>query len=391
MRRRVVVIAGLLVVLAIGAVAGLRASVGMLRREITGALGAGAEIGSLEVGVTQLAVNELVLPGGAGWPSDAALRAERVTIQPSLRSLLSRQIRIASVEVAGPYVSMLRTRAGRLRIVPTLLESASATPRPPAATHASAPAPPPVSAPAAPGRSVMLRRLTISEGEVEVYDATVATPPWRIRLIGLDATFGSVVVPQTGGRSPIEVRATVDGPARDGTVVLAGWIDPATRDLQLTARLRGVDLLAFQPYAMRTSKARLSSGQFDLDVRATVRDGRLSAPGHVVIADLAFAPGGRGSDHVLGVPRDLLLAALASQDGRLAFDFQLDGDLADPRFSLNETLGVRMAAGLVESVGGLSLPGLVGGVTGLGGTTIEGAGKVGKSVGDALNGLLRRR
>jgi hypothetical protein len=209
-------------------------------------------------------------------------------------------------------------------------------------------------------------------------------------LIGLDATVESVTVPQVGGRSPIDVRATIDGPARDGTLALSGWVDSATKDLQLTARLRGVDLLVFQPYVMWSSKARLSRGQFDLDLRATVRDGRLTAPGHLVISDVAFAPGGRGSDRVLGVPRDLLLAALESQGGRLAVDFQLDGDVADPGFSLNDTLGTCLAVGLVESVGGLSLPGLVGGVSGLGGTTLEGSGKVGKGVEEALQGLFRR-
>jgi hypothetical protein len=49
-----------------------------------------------------------------------------------------------------------------------------------------------------------------------------------------------------------------------------------------------------------------------------------------------------------------------------------------------------MAAGLVESIGGLSLPGLVGGVSGLGDATLEGAGKVGKGVEGALKGLRRR-
>jgi hypothetical protein len=387
MRRRVVVIAGALVVLAIGAVAGLRASVAMLRRDITSALGVGAEIGSLEVGVAQLGVNELVLPGGAGWPAPAALRAQRVTIEPSLLSLFLRQIRIASVEVAAPYVAMVRTRDGRLRAVPTLLDR---TPVVGVAPEASAARRTPEAESSDASRSVTLRRLVISEGEVEVYDATVATPPWRIRLIGLDATVESILVPQAGGRSPFDVRATIDGPAHDGTISLAGWVDPATKDLQLTAQLRGVDLLAFQPYVMRSSRTRLSRGQFDLDLRASVRDGRLIAPGRVVIADLAFAPGGHGSDRVLGVSRDLLLAALASQGGRLAFDFQLEGDIRDPRFSLNETLGMRMAAGLVESVGGLSLGGLIGGVSGTGDATLGGAAKVGKGVEGALQKLLRK-
>src|SRR5574342_650303 len=121
MRRRVVVLAGLLAVLAIGTLAALRASVRLLRAEIVGALGPGAQSGALEVGIRRLSVDDLVLPGTEAWPADAALRAGRVAIAPSVLSLFSHQIRIASVDVETPYVSMLRTRRGKLRVVPTLL------------------------------------------------------------------------------------------------------------------------------------------------------------------------------------------------------------------------------------------------------------------------------
>jgi hypothetical protein len=394
MRRRVVVLAGLLAVLVIGLLVAFRASVRLLRTEIVGVLGPGAQIGALEVGIRRLAVDDLVLPGTERWPADAALRAQKVEIAPSLLSLLSRQIRIASVEVETPYVSMVRTRRGKLRIVPTLLGRQSDkedTDGPRAAARRPASRPPAPKEPGAPevaARVVTVGRITISKGAVDLYDASVAQPPWRIQLVGVDASVESVTAPTPHGRSPLDVRATIDGPSRDGTVTVSGWVDPETKDLDLTARLQGVDLLTFQPYVVRSTTARLSSGAFDLDLHATVRDGHLNAPGHLVLSSIAFAG---GSDRVLGVPRDLLLAALAEKNGRIALDFTLSGDVNDPRFSLNEALATQVATALVDALGGVSVPGLVTGVGKLGGTTLKGADEVGKGVGAALKGLLRGR
>jgi len=395
MRRRVVVIIGLLAVLAVGLVAAFRASVQLVRSEIVGALGPGARIGALEVGVRRLSVDDLVLPGTDNWPADAALRAGRVAIAPSLLSLLTRQLRIASVDIDTPYVAMLRTRRGKLRIVPTLIgpraRSADGSDGAPAAPRAPRPRTPQAKdeAPEVAARSVSVGRITISQGEVDLYDASVATPPWRIRMVGVDASVESVKAPQPSGRSPLDLKATLDGPSRDGTVSVSGWVDPETKDLELTAKLRGVDLLAFRPYAAHSTTARLTSGAFDLDLQATVKGGHLNAPGHLVLSDIAFAAG--GSDRVLGVPREILMEALAQKNGRIALDFTLSGDVNDPRFSLNEAVVTQVATALIGALGGVSVPGLVQGVGKLGGTTFKGADEVGKGVGNALKGLLRGR
>ncbi|HWP65740.1 MAG TPA: DUF748 domain-containing protein [Candidatus Limnocylindria bacterium] len=399
MRRRVLLIAALLAVLGIGLLVGFRAALGLLRGEIVAALGPGAQVGSIDVGVRRLAVNEVVLPGGPRWPAEAALRTERVAIAPSLLSLLTPRIHIASVEVVRPYVAMVRTRRGKLRVVPTLLEEPVREGRAPD----DAPAPPrprrqKEASPREAGttrdadeRAVTVRRITIENGEVDFYDGSVAQPPWRLRLVGVEATVESVTAPEPSGPSGLDVRATLDGPSRDGTITLTGWVDPGTKDLELHARLRGVDLLAFQPYVARSTSARLAGGAFDLDLDATVREGRLTAPGRLVLSDVAVAPGRRGSERVLGVPRELLLAALAAKGNRIEVAFTLAGDLNDPRFSLNEAVATRIVAALLESLGGLSIPGLVEGVGELGGTGLKGTGEVVKGVGDALKGLLRRR
>lgn len=390
------IVGGVCVALVLAVVWAARHAVEVLRSEIVAALGPGATIGSLDMGLRRLTLEELMLPGGEKWPADAALRTQRVTVTPNLITLLSPERRSAAVAVATPYVAMVRTRRGRLRVVPTLVDDPDASPpkrrRAGGAAKAGAPAPSREAGgddPEAPPPVITLAPLAVSDGEIDFYDASVATPPWRIRLVGLDARFDSLAIPTLSGRTSLDVRATVDGPARDGTVEIDGWVDRGTREMDVTAALRGVDLMAFRPYVARSSKVKLAGGTFDLDLRANVEQGRLTAPGRAVLRDIAFAPGSRGSDLVLGVPRDVLLAALAQQ-GQLAFDFRLEGDVNDPRFSLNEQLAARLALGLVDAVGGLSVRGLVKGVEGLGAATIEGAGGLERGLGDALRKLRGR-
>jgi hypothetical protein len=373
-----------------GGLVALRTTLAWLRTHVAGALGPGAEIGALDVQLRTLAVTGLRLPGGAdGWPAPHALRAERVEIAPSVRTLFSDRVHVRSIDVEQPYVSMLRTRDGLLRVVPTLVERLQEAPDVEQAVAEAAvrAAEPEAMAEAAP-RSVAVDEIRVRGGEVEVFDATVRTPPWRIRLTEVDASVGPIVGPPLSGRESLEIRSTIDGPGGDGAVSIDGWIDAASRDLALTVRMRSVDLRAFEPYMTRMGGVRVTGGSFDLDLRPTVKARRLTAPGRLVLRDLALA-GGRASDRVLGVPRDLLLRAMAARNGHIELDFRLEGDVDDPRFSLNDSLATEMATGLV-GVLGIDLPGLAEGIGEAGGSALEGAGKVGRSVGSALKGMLNR-
>src|SRR4029077_4804602 len=85
------------------------------------ALGAGSEIKDIRVGWSSVDVGELRIKGPRGWPTADTLRAERVVIVPSLRSVLSREIGVQSITIFRPYLSALRTKDGQLQVVPSLL------------------------------------------------------------------------------------------------------------------------------------------------------------------------------------------------------------------------------------------------------------------------------
>ena len=160
----------LLLVLLVGGFLAFRAAVGILKGKVVEALGPGSEIKELRVGWSAVEVEGLRIKGGQGWPAADALRAERVIIVPSLRSLLTGEVRVGSITVVKPYLSALRTREGKLLVVPSLLER-PAKPQAPGAA-----------APGAPARAVAISRITLRDGAVELFDATVAQPPLKIRL-----------------------------------------------------------------------------------------------------------------------------------------------------------------------------------------------------------------
>src|SRR5262249_31487701 len=117
---------------------------------------------------------------------------------------------------------------------------------------------------------------------------------------------------------------------------------------------------------------------------------RLHAPGRLSIGDLEFAGGGDAAARVLGIPRDLLAKSLEQHGGRIELSFTLEGDLDDPRFSLNEVVGTRIAVALADALG-ISVKGLVEGVGGLGGESLEGVDKAARDLGSALKGVLPKR
>jgi hypothetical protein len=95
---------------------------------------------------------------------------------------------------------------------------------------------------------------------------------------------------------------------------------------------------------------------------------QVHAPGQLTLTGLEFGDADGGT--FAGVERRAVLAAL-KRDGRIALKFTLEGRTDDPKFSLDERLGLRIAGGLGEAVGS--------GVKGV----VEG-------VGDAIKGLFGR-
>lgn len=342
-----VVLAALVVV----ALAAWRAAVAGLESAVLQALGPRATVDTVVVGWGGVELRGLrVAAEGGRWPAADELRATRVQVVPDLGSAWRALTGggawgVRRISVEGGYLSMLRERDGRMRMLPALLERAQVKP----AAEGSA-APPPL----------RIERVELTGTVVEMFDASVRRPAHRIRLSALDGHAGPFVLPALASPVAVDLRATLEGPRRAGTITLAGELTPATRDARLKAQARSVDLLALQPYLVKAADTSVRRGTLDLDLEATVQAQQLRAPGRLTITGLELSEGGGPLGTFAGVPRQAVLAAM-SRDGRISVAFVVEGRLDDPKFSLDDTLALRVAAGMAETLG-ISLKGAAEGV-----------------------------
>lgn len=332
----------ILALFAAAAAIGLRYATRALKAQVETALGAESEIGEITVGWSAIEINDITIRGPQGWPAEHTLRAQRITIVPDLRSLLSDRstVRVKNIRVDDAYLSLLRTREGKLRLLPSLLEKKGARQDAPSSIK------------------VAIGKVELHGGAVELFDASVRQPAHKMRLEKLEASVKDLHLPDLHGRTALEVEGIFKGVQRDGTLAIKGWLELADRNSQLSSRLSGVDLVALQPYLIKAAETGVKRGSLDLNMQSTVKKNILHAPGTVTLSGLELSE--RGSTF-MGLPRQMVMSSLKDRNGKISVQFSLDGNLNDPRFSLNESFAKSIGtatAGLL----GISIEGLTKGV-----------------------------
>ncbi|HTM08612.1 MAG TPA: DUF748 domain-containing protein [Verrucomicrobiae bacterium] len=371
MKRIALITGSIILVVLLAAAVGFRIAVAKLKDRVVAALGPGSELKALNVGWSSIELVALRVPAPKDWPAARTLEAERIKLVPSLKSLLSNDVKIASVEIEKPYVSVYRT-PGKVALVPTLLHTGDK----PGDEKASA-------------RTVTIDRITVHDGVMEIYDATIATKkPVKTRLEAIEATVKDVVAPTLNDKADFEIDAIVKGARRDGKAKVSGWVAQHGKDSSSHLVLDGLDLVNLQPYLARKGDVRVERGSLDLNLVSEVRSNQLDGKGKVVLRDLQLAQSGGFAGTFMGVPRNAVLNSLKDNNGAIDLDFNLKGDISHPNFSLNEALSTRIAAGLAGQLG-VSVKGLVEGVGGLGEKGVEGVGKAAGGIGGAIKDIFK--
>lgn len=345
MNRRLAIAAAVLAAFAVVGIAGLHLAASRLEAALRDALGPRATLGAVRLGLTGVEVSDLRIAGAPGWPSPDELVAKRVHLRPGLATLWSRGWHIARIEVDDGYLSLLRTRGGKLRVLPALLE------KPKAAGDGAA---------ASPAPRVRIASVVLKDVAIDFHDASVRSGTHRIRFESLQAGVGPLDLPALDSPTEIDLQAVLKGPQRNGRITIQGEATLATLDAKLKAAVSGVDLVALQPYLLKVNEAGVRRGTLDLSLDATVKAKRLHAPGKVTLTGLELASGSGVLATFGGVPRQAVLAAM-QRDGRIEVGFTLEGRIDDPAFSINDNLATKLAGGLAESLG-VSLGGVVEGV-----------------------------
>ena len=368
MKRWQVVVLIVIVVLGIAVAAGYRMGARLLQGKIVAALGPGSGLTQLKVNWFSVELLGLSIAAPKGWPAERTLEAERVTIVPDLRSLVTDRIHISSIVIEKPYLSMLRT-PGKLTMVPSLTEARDKKDQESAAA-----------------RTVMISTIELKDGTVELYDATVSRPPLRTRMERIEAEIRNVTVPASG-KTRFELAGIVKGFKRDGRAKLSGWVGPAARDSSSRIALAEVDLVAFQPYLVKKNEARVTRGTLDLNLDSEVRNNHLDGKGRVILRDLEFAPSRAILDTFMGLPRNAVIGFLKDNNNAIDVAFTLKGDTNNPNFSLNENLSTRIATAMAGQLG-VDIKSVAETIGTLGRKGMEGAGSLVEGVGSTIKGLF---
>jgi hypothetical protein len=347
LKRRLLIAAVVLAALAVALFAAYRFALQRLHGALLEALGPRASVGAIDVAWNRIEVRDLRIradrEGRERWPAEDELRAERVQVTPDLRGVLGGHWRVGRIEVDKPYLSLYRSRDGKLHVLPALLDK-PATPQQQSAQNTTA------------APLVLIDRVQLHDAEIDFYDASVRQPAHRMRLTPLQADVRDLKLPALDEPMQIDVDGVFKGPQRDGRLKIDGHLTPATHDAQLKANVNGVDLVALEPYLLKVAEGGVKHGSLDLRLDAAVQRNNLKAPGVLTLSQVELGRGGTFA----GVPQRAVLAAMG-RDGRIEVHFTLAGRLDDPNFSLNEDIATRIAAALGDKLG-VSVGGVVEGV-----------------------------
>lgn len=327
------------------------------KHRILQALGPRTTVGSISLSYPTVTLHDVRVAASdtpGAWPAGEEFDAQEVAVDITAASLWAYRrgepLAIADVRVRDGTLVMLRT-PDRLTLLPALRDTTRAQA---AALRASQAVPAGETTPA-----LVIRHMAFERMAVDLHDATL--PDGRTHKLHFEQVHGSVAglaLPRLAQPIALDLQGVLKGVERDGRVSIRGSLAPAAHDASLAIRLAGVDMIALQPYLLKFGERAVRHGTLDLALDADVANRQVHAPGQLTITGLEFGDSEGGT--FAGVERRAVLAAL-KRDGRISLKFTLEGRTDDPKFSLDERLGLRIAAGLGEAVG-VSVKGVVQGV-----------------------------
>ena len=339
-RRALLVAVAVLALVGVAVAGALHYATRTIEERVLKALGPESVVEDVQVGLHEVRLVGLRVKAPQGWPSDTALRAEQVVLTPKLRHLFSDRIELTEVRIERAYLSALRPKSGGgLRILPSVTQRAK-------------------SDQGDGRRGVSVRAVRFEDCTIDLYDATVPLKTQRVRIDDVNGSIRDVEVPDAGARTKLELEGALKGPHRRGTVSVRGWVDVDRKNAQLDVRLRNVDLGLFEPYIFTRAKAGIESGYFDLELKSTVRNNVLHAPGTLTVTGLKLRASENPLDAVTSLPRKAGIGALSDEQDRITVAFELEGSLDDPSFSIAGKAALQAGIAFIKAFG-FSFEGLI--------------------------------
>jgi hypothetical protein len=299
-------------------------------------LGSGFTLTEIKVRLTHLSMKGIQYEGL--HTKKKYLWIEEIKIYPAILSLFVGPLRIRDFTIREPSLSFYRTKEGVI-VGPWAVPKKKERKEPPGDQEQKE------------REHVFLKigRLRIQMGSVDFEDWKPGEPPARLKLSEIDLEMKEIQYPFHSTRSPVELRGRLKGETKkDGEILTKGWINLKTTDMEASLNMRQIEVKLFEPYYRKKVSAEIDSGYMAMDVKITLKEKIIDAPGRLELAHLHI----RGEEGtVFWIPAKTLGSLLKEKGDRIQASFHMKGSLEDPKFNLQGTLLTRIAISLLEALG----------------------------------------
>jgi hypothetical protein len=362
------IVAGALVLILGGAVAVLvKHANEILKSQLESKLGKSFSVERIDLKWGHVEVGGITLRNGAG---KAVIKVGDLSVAADFVGLLQKKYIISSVTVRDPYLFVQINKKGQIvnPILPPELRPEESA----GGKKAEQPASP-----------VTVKKIEVINGSIDYLDRKTPATPVLTRMRTIAFVMKDVSMPFADAFSDFVLSATIPGSRGTGTIESKGRIKIKTKDMDLKAGVKNLDITAFKPYFEKESPVDITRGFVDMDIDVKVASGRLYAPGTVVLKDLQFQSGPGMGGQFMGMPLSLVVALLKKSNDEIPLSFVMQGDLNNPKFDLRENLMNRISVAMADKLG-LPLKGITKALTGVG---AKGAEQVGSGVKGIEKGL----
>ena len=346
----------------------------IIKSELESRLGKSFSIEKIDLKWGHVEVLGVSLKNPAG---KEVIKVGDLSVTADFMGLLRKQYAISDVTVKDPYLFVEIDSKGN--IVNPVLPPELGSGQPAGKGTPAQPAPP-----------VTIRKIEVINGSIDYLDRKTPIRPVLIKLRNMDLAVEDVAIPFTDTFSNYVLTASIPGNQGVGTIKSEGKIRIATKDMDLKATLRNLDITALKPYFQKESPVDITRGFLDLDLTVKVASEKVHAPGTAVLKGLEFQSGSGMGGTFMGVPLSLVVALLKNSNNAISLNFTIEGDLNNPKFDIKENLTRRIATAMAEKLG-LPLKGIPEAVTNLGSKGAKELGSGLKGIGGGLENIFKNK
>jgi hypothetical protein len=265
------------------------------------------------------------------------LQIDELRIYPAILSFLKGPLRIREFMVLQPSFFFSRTREGAFVGPWTAMEKAEK--KEVSGEKESKEKEPTV---------IRIDRFRIRKGSLEFEDGKIGEPPAQIKMRDFYLDIKEVQFPMISAHSPIEFKGKMMGKTKEGDLSTKGWMDFKTMDMETSFKAREIDVKTFEPYYRKRVSAEIDSGYINMDAKIAVKKKIIDAPVQLELDDLHIK---KEEGTVFWIPAKTVASLLEDRKHRIQVQFQVKGNLDNPKFSLQEAFLIRVGVSLAAALG----------------------------------------